>query len=175
MVDSFESEVVKIVNGYSYLAFPNGEYEDAIEFSPWDGSELPNAFMWEFQHQLYDLLQKNENGEFPKHSEFFCELSDIKKVKGLLTSEFDPDSIPAKLGFLLAKRDWFDQRITDARKQHTPGQQEYCGGFSAFLDSCYGMKELPIVTKVAISFCPYCGIRLPPEFNTDEWWEKRES
>jgi hypothetical protein len=173
MVGSFEYEIVNIVNGYSYLAFSNGKYEDAIEFSPWNGSELPGAFMWEFQHQLYDILQKNENGELQKYSEFFCELSDIKKIKGLLTSEFDLDSIPANLRFLLTKREWFNQRITDAKKQHKPGQQEYCGGFSAFLDSCYGMMELPFITKVAIGFCPYCGITLPPEFQTDEWWRKR--
>jgi hypothetical protein len=175
MVKRYKYAVIKITNGYSHIATPTGEYEDAVEFSPWDGSELPNAMLWELQHELFDIWQKNESGLLREDSIFFCELNELKKIHGLLTNYFDPDSIPSKLKFLLSERGWFDMRVLKARDQHVPKQNEFCGGFSAFLDSCYGMETLPLITQTAISFCPYCGATLPHEFHTDEWWRKRGS
>jgi hypothetical protein len=161
MVTSLRDSLIKIVDGYSYLTTAYGEYEDAIEFSPWSGDELPNAFMWELQHKLYEVLSKNEE-----------EYAELDKLDGFLTSKFNPNSVPEELKFLLSDKNWFVEQIEKNRSEHI-GNSAFCGGFSAFLDSCYGMVTLPEITNVPITFCPFCGAELPPEFHTDEWWRKR--
>lgn len=94
-------------------------------------------------------------------------------MKDLLTNKFDINSIPDVLKFLLNDRDWFDKRIAKNQLRHKTDGDELCGGFSAFIDSCYGMDELPRIATMPINFCPYCGVELPREFQTDEWWKKR--
>ena len=173
MVIQEHRDVIRIINGYSYIITSTGEYEDVIEFSPWSGKELTNGFMWELQHKLYDILRKNENGMITPVEDLYCNTKESEKIESLLTSKFNPDSVPDNLKFLFNNRDWFNEIIAKNRLDHTNDGDRFCGGFSAFIDSCYGMEELPRIVTIPINFCPYCGIKLPPEFQTDEWWKKR--
>ena len=158
-----ETEIIKKAGRYSYIVMSDGSiYPDAVEFSPITGKECCGGFYWELQHQLCDILEKQGENEL---------LNYLFEEKGLLTTEFNPENIPENLKNLLNDRKWFDDKISNNRKEHESGK--LCGGLGAFVDAMYSVDALPLIAKVPLKYCPFCGALLPEEFKTDEWWKKR--
>lgn len=151
-----EVTLTKIINGYEFILMADGAiYTDAIEFCPYSGKECAKGFLWELQHQIYDILIKSDQEVL------------LTKLfsKGFLTSQFNFSDMPIELQSLLEDKKWFYEKIY--ANQHEHKGHEFCGGFSAFLDSLYGEKVLPPIARDSILFCPFCGIRLGSSFQND--------
>ena len=41
-----------------------------------------------------------------------------------------------------------------------------------FIEDCREYHPLPQLACVPIQYCPFCGVKLPPEFDQENWWEK---
>lgn len=53
-----------IINRYEFIRMTDDSvYQDAIEFCPYSGKECNNAFLWETQHQVCNILMRNNQEE----------------------------------------------------------------------------------------------------------------
>jgi len=157
------TEVSKFIKGYYRLIDSDEKLfcHDVLQFSPFDGSELPGGFYCELQMKISDILQKRNESE----SERWCAM--LYKLR----PSFDISYVPTDLRYLLTDKTWFFEKKSQEQREHHNG--EFCGGLSVFIDGCYGIdcEPLPKLACVPIQYCPFCGVKLPPEFDQDNWWE----
>lgn len=154
----------KNVNGYEAIIIDDKDYyDDFIEFSPVDGTLLKNGFLWELQHKIYDELAKAEKDEL---------LQDMLLSKKLLTCFFKLSDIPTDCEQFLNSKEWFYDVIKGFQESHKNGA--LCGAFAAFIDGLYGLDKLPLIAKVPICYCPWCGAKLDDRFHVNDWFEKNK-
>jgi len=160
-------EISTIIDGYYCListANHSGVVEAILQYSPFTGEKLSSAFLAELRFQISNSLSKRD-----KDNELLRQwnnhLSDY-------TPAFDVNLIPQRLKFLLSSRKWYDIRKYRDRAMHNGGN--FCGEFAGcFIDTCYERPDdLPKLACVPIQYCPFCGVKLPPEFAQENWWEK---
>ena len=157
-----QTTYITVINGYEFIRMTDGSiYPDAIEFCLNSGKECEKGFLWEAQHQICNILIRNEQEDVL--TRLFA--------KKLMSSQFEFVNIPPSLKFLLKSKKWFYKKINNCRKEHK--DCKVCGGFASFLDSLYSEKSVPLITKKTMQFCPFCGVSLEKEFQTDEWWIKQ--
>lgn len=139
-------------------------FNQVMYFSPFDGRELEGALKWQVQEEFFQKLHRSTRTDE--------ELSDIIKSKNLLNQDFDFRQLPLPLKKLLESRQWFDLYLHRQRQMHTNNHDKLCEGLSAFISCRYGEKKLPKLSQVSIEYCPFCGTKLPSEFQKEDWWSK---
>ncbi len=156
-------DIATDIKGYKcmFLSRKKNTY-NVLQYSPFTGEELSCSFLWELQLEVSEALSKRERDKFLL--EQWCEM--LYKMR----PSFDINAIPDRLKFLVNDRHWFEIRKTREQSEHQGS--EFCGGLSVFIDECYSYQsKLPKLAEVPIKFCPFCGIRLPSEFQEENWWE----
>ena len=166
--DKMIEEIATLIDGYYCICVPSpdpyeGLVEAVLKYSPFTGEELSGAFLNELKFQVsWSLSKRTKDAELLKQWE--DGLNDY-------TPTFDLNLIPQRLRFLIKDRKWYDVRKARDRASHKNGK--FCGEFEGcFIDSCYSYKKLPKLASVPIQYCPFCGVKLPPEFDQENWWEK---
>ena len=161
------NDIAVLIDGY-YCIISSTDNQKGIvlatlKYSPFTGEELPGALVSELRDQVYDSLSSDEN-DLNLLAQWKSHLSDY-------TPKFDTNLIPEKLKFLVSDGNWYAVRKERARAMHHGGN--FCGELSGcFIECCYGETELPKLACVPIQYCPFCGAKLPPEFDQENWWEK---
>ena len=154
----------KNVNGYEAIIIDDKDYyDDFIEFSPFNGTLLKNGFLWELQHKIYDELAQAEKD---------VALQDMLLSKKLLTCFFNNSDVPTEYKCFLDSKEWFYEDIKKFQESHK--NKSLCGALSAFIDGLYGLDDLPLIAKVPIQYCPWCGAELDERFHQDDWFEKNK-
>lgn len=163
-----ENDIATLIDGYYCICVPGpdpyeGTIDSVLKYSPFTGQELSGAFWDELKFQVLHTLSKREKD--------FVSLKKFKDNLDSYTPAFNVNSIPQRLKFLVNDRKWYKIRKERDRRLHQNGK--FCGEFgSCFIDGCYGYKKLPKLACVPIQYCPFCGVKLPPEFDQENWWEK---
>lgn len=159
-------DIATLIDGYYCIVADNFQKSTVlavIKYSPFTGEEVTGGFLSELSCQVYDSLSKSE-----KNSSLLIQW---KNHLSEYTPKFDLNLIPDRLKFLISNREWYEIRKKRERNQHKGGN--FCGEFNGcFLECCYGKGNLPKLACVPIQYCPFCGAKLPPEFDQENWWEK---
>ena len=159
-----EEDLIQEINGYVYMTMPNGSaWIDVVEYSPFTGKENPKTFFWELQHKIANILRDADKN---------TALEKLCKEKHLLTNRFNVKDVPLEFISYLNDREWFENETKVQRQKHTNSENLMCDGLHFLIDSLYSEKALPLLATVPIKYCPFCGIELPQEFRTENWWEK---
>ena len=156
-------DVAELISGYYCIVdHKNCCINDVLCFSPFNGSELSGGFLYELQFKISGILEERDQAEYER----WCTM--LYNMR----PNFDTSYIPDDLKYLLTDKSWFLEEKTNERNEHKNG--EFCGGLSVFIDGCYGIdyNPLPKLACVPIQYCPFCGIKLPSEFDQENWWEK---
>ena len=156
-------DITMSINGYACAFYPGCNRYEVLQYSPFTGEELSCAFNWELQIMISDKLSESE--EFHSLLEKWCEM--LYRLR----PSFDERLIPDNLKYLMQDKSWYYSQKQKERLEHKNG--EFCGGLSVFVDTCHSYSpNIPKLASVPIQYCPFCGVKLPPEFNQENWWEK---
>ena len=156
------NDISKNINGYYIIDLPDEEY--VIQYSPISGEELEMAFDWELKLQVsYSLSKSGITYEFG-----------VEWSRKFLNTDspLTLADIPEKLELLYNDRAWFQKRKARERRCHIG--KSFCGALAAFIDGLYGLDELPLITKLPIYYCPWCGAQLDDRFQINDWFEKNK-
>lgn len=156
-------KISKNINGYYIIDLP--DEENVIQFSPFSGKELKMAFDWELKLQIsYSLSKSDRTYEFGL--DWSCKFLNTDSPLAF-------EDIPEKLELLYNDRTWFQKRKMRERQCHIG--KCLCGALCAFIDGLYGLDELPLIAKIPIYYCPWCGAKLDSRFKREGWFERNKN
>ena len=157
------NEVATLMNGCYGIIDKHGGFQH-LQYSPFGGQELLGAFLHELDEKIVDELL----GPDHKKSVELARWWDNEDENYPL---IDAAKVPDHLQYLVTNREWYDRLIEKERADHHDGK--FCWELSCFIDDCRcDYEELPKLVCVPIQYCPFCGAKLPPEFDQENWWEK---
>ena len=155
------NDITKIISGYYCIVDPaDGLIIDVLQYSPFTGKELSSGFLTELALEVTGELMRVDS----PYLNTWCNM--LNKMN----PDFDPNLIPDDLKYLMHDKSWYYSQKQKERLEHKNG--EFCRGLSPYIDSCYSYDILPRLSVVPIQYCPFCGVKLPPEFDQENWWEK---
>ena len=153
-------DIAKLIDGYYCILDNESHFINVLQYSPFSGEELQGGFLFEVRQQVGEYLLDDD-----------CKLEIWLSHLREDTPKFDVELIPKDKKYLIENKDWYTSLKCKQRLKHHDG--EFCGEMAGcFIEDCYGYNPLPKLACVPIKYCPFCGVRLPPEFDQEDWWEK---